>query len=112
MRDFRLGRNTTEHYTSLTEAAAAFGCRPVVKKTKDEEKLKKQQNDFGARHLCKACSQPMTFIGGNQMCCANPECKGIKLERKDKDGNSVITYLTSYELLDEKGSEIAQNIYT
>ena len=32
----------------------------------------------------------MTFIGGHIMTCTNPDCKGIKVEREDKDGNKIV----------------------
>lgn len=111
MREFRMGRNTTEHYTSFQDVAKAFGCRPVKKKTDDKKKLEKQQEVFNGKHRCRACGLPMTYIGGNQMACTNDKCKGIKIEREDKEGNKIISYVVSYELLDDKGSEIANNIF-
>ena len=113
MKEFRLGRNTKEHYTSIEEMAKAWGCKPVVKRTKDEKKLKGQQEKFCTRHKCKACGQPMTWVGGSMMTCQNENCKGIKVEEKDKDGNIVkIEYLVPYDLLDDTGAEIAQNIFS
>lgn len=113
MKNFRLGKNTKEHYTSIEEMAKAWGCKPVVKRTKDEKKLKGQQEKFCARHKCKACGQPMTWVGGSMMTCQNENCKGIKVEEKDKDGNIVkIEYLVPYDLLDDTGAEIAQNIFS
>lgn len=111
MREFRMGHNTTEHYSSFEECAKAWGCRPVSKKTKNEKKLKEQQEKFNSRHKCKACGEPMTFIGGNQMVCLNESCKGIKEERTDKEGNVIVTYKPSFELLDRKSAEIANNIF-
>ena len=46
------------------------------------------------------------------MTCTNEKCKGIKLEREDKEGNKVVSYVTSYELLDSNGAEIAANIFS
>ena len=112
MKTFRMGRNTTEHYSSFEEAAKAFGCRPVIKKTKDEEKLKGQQEKFCAKHRCKACGEPMKWITGSVMSCTNEKCKGIKMEREDADGNKIVSYITSYDLLDDTGAEIAQNIFS
>lgn len=111
MREFRLGRNTTEHYSSFEELGKAFGCRPVNKRTKDEKKLKEQQEKFNAKHKCKACGQPLTYIGGNQMVCLNADCKGIKHKRTDAEGNVIVTYRPSYELLNSKSAEIANNIF-
>lgn len=112
MSNFRMGSNTREHYTSFTDMAAAWGCKPVVKKTSDAEKLKGQQEKFVNKHKCKACGQPMTYVSGTSvMSCQNPSCKGIKHVREDKDGNEIVTYLPSYDLLDSLGSEIASNIF-
>ena len=112
MKDFRMGRNTTEHYSSFEEVAKAWGCKPVVKKTKDENKLKSQQEKFCAKHRCKACGEPMTWIDGSVMTCTNEKCKGIKVEREGADGNKIISYVVSYDLLDDLGTEIACNIFS
>lgn len=111
MREFRIGGGFKECYFSLEECAKAWGCKPVTKQTKDKKKLESQREKFCAKHRCKACSQPMTYIGGNQMTCTNEKCKGIKVEREDKEGNKIVSYVTSYELLDSNGAEIAANIF-
>ena len=112
MKNYRMSKGTTEHYTSLEELRTAWGKAPYKKRTKDEDKLEKQQKNFCKRHLCKACGLPMVWIGGNMMACQNEKCKGIPLEKKDADGNVIQTiYLTSYDLLDDKGAEIANNIF-
>lgn len=111
MTNYRLSKGTTEHYTSLEELRAAWGKEPFVKRTKDENKLKTQRENFAKKHLCSACKQPMQYIGGNVMTCTNPNCKGIKVERTDKEGNTIITYETSYDLLKPLGAEIASNIF-
>lgn len=112
MREFRMGRNVTEHYSSFEDMRAAWGCKPVKKKTDDKVKLEKQQSDFCEKHLCKACKSPMTYVGGNIMTCTNDKCKGIKIEKEGKDGEKIISYITSYELLDTRGAEIANNIFS
>ena len=112
MRQFRIGGGFKECYFSLGECAKAWGCKPVTKQTKDKKKLESQREKFCAKHRCKACGQPMTYIGGNQMACTSEKCKGIKVEREDKEGNKVVSYVTSYELLDSKGAEIAANIFS
>ena len=111
MKEFRKAKGVTERYTSLEEMGKAWGCKPVIKQTKDKEKLQKQREKFCGYHKCKACGEPMTYIGGSIMTCTNEKCKGIKLERKDADGNVIVTYLTSYELLDDHFAEIAENIF-
>ena len=111
MKTFRMGRNTTEHYSSFQEMGKAWGCKPI---TKNEEKLKKQQEKFLAHkdNKCKACGESMTWIGGNQMVCMNEKCKGIKIEKEDAEGNKMITYVTSYTLLDEKLADYAQYLFS
>ena len=111
MKEFRMGKNTTEHYNSLEELRVAFGCKPIIKQTKDKDKLQKQREKFCGFHKCKACGEPMVYNGGNIMTCANEKCKGIKVEKKDAEGNTIITYLTSYELLDDHFAEVAENIF-
>ena len=109
----RLGNNTTENYSSFEELAAAWGCKPVSKVTKDMKKLKDQQEKFRGKHKCKACGEPMEFINNTStMACKNPKCKGIKQVRLDKEGNEIVTYLPSYDLLDELGAEIGNNIFS
>ena len=112
MKEIRLGGGFKEHYSSFEEMAKAYGHKPVIKKTKDANKLASQQEKFCARHKCKACGNSMSWVGGNQMACTNEKCKGIKVEREDKEGNKIISYVVSYELLDELGAEIANNIFS
>ena len=112
MKDFRLGRNETAHYSSFEEMRKAYGLPTLNKKTKDENKLEAQQQKFLSKHRCKACNEPMMYIGGNQMVCKNEKCRGIKFVREDKEGNEIVTYLPSYDLLNELGSEIANNIFS
>ena len=112
MRDFRMGRNTTEHYNSFTDLAKSWGCRPIVKKTKDADKLKGQQEKFLNSNRCKACGNPMTFIAdSNIMCCTSEACKGIKHQSTNEEtGETKVWYTPSYKVLDEKGAIIANNI--
>lgn len=113
MKAFRMGCNTTEHYSSFEEAARAWNCKPVNKKIKNEEKLNKLQEKFNQKpkHKCKACGEPLTYIGGNMLTCTNEKCKGIKVEKEDADGKKIVTYVTSYFLLDEKDAEFANVIF-
>ena len=50
-------------------------------------------------------------MGGNIVACTNSKCKGIKNIKKLDDGTEVVTYLTSYELLDDIGTNIANRIF-
>ena len=81
MKEFRKGKNCTEYYTSFDELREGFNLKPIVKRTKDEEKLKGQRQRFMDRHKCKACNQPMSYVGGTVMTCINEKCKGIKEKR-------------------------------
>ena len=111
MKEFRKSKGVTEHYTSLEELGKAYNCKPNIKRTKDDEKLKKQQENFCKHYRCKACGEPMYYVGGSIMTCCNEKCKGIKVERKDADGNTIVNYMVSYELLDDHFSEVASNIF-
>ena len=111
MKNFRMPKGVTEHYTSLEELRTAYGLKAVIKQTKDEEKLKKQRENFCNHYRCKSCGMPMTYIGSSIMTCTNEKCKGIKHERKDADENTIVTYSVSYELLDDHFSEVAQNLF-
>ena len=112
MKNFRMGSNTTAHYSSFEEVAKAFGCKPIVKQTKDKEKLEIQRNKFVNRHLCSACEKPMVYTGGNLMVCKNENCLGIKHETKnDETGEVRVWYTPSFDLLDSKGAVIAENIF-
>jgi len=113
MREIRLGGGFTEHYSSFEEMAKACGRKPIIKKTKDANKLASQQEKFRAKHLCAACKQPMEFVRNtNVMVCSNEKCKGLKNVRVDKEGNEVVTYTTSYDILDELGAEIGNVIFS
>ena len=53
----------------------------------------------------------MTWIGESMMTCMNEKCRGIKNEKTDAEGNVIVTYSTSYEILEDKYAEIASNIF-
>lgn len=112
MREFRMGRNTTEHYSSFEEAAKSWGCKSINKRTKDEKKLNEQRERFYKSNTCKTCGHPMTFITEtNIMCCTNEACKGIKHQIVNEEtGETKIWYTPSYKVLDDKGAIIASNI--
>lgn len=113
MKNYRVSKDTTEHFTSLESLRAAFGLKPVTKRTNDKSKLMKQREDFANKHKCKACGSPMTYLdNGNVMACTNPECKGIEKKKIDKEGNEITYYLPSYDLLDNRGSDIAAHIFS
>lgn len=109
----RIDQNGVEHFSSFEELAAAWKIKPASKVTKDKDKLKAQQERFVGRHKCKACGEPMIWVTGTSaMTCNNPACKGIKITRENDDGTKSVSYITSYDLLDETGMEIAENIFS
>lgn len=110
MREFRKGKNCTEHYTSFSEAAKAFGCREVVKRTKDENKLAMQREKFLG--ICKVCKQPLHLVSGcNVLSCTNPDCRGVKMTGTNEDGSTYEWYIPVNRVLDSKGAEIARNLF-
>ena len=111
MKFYRMSKGETAHYSSFEELRTAWGLAPVIKQTKDKAKLEKQRENFLNRHLCPACKQPMSYLGGNMMACQNENCKGIKHEAKNDLGETRVWYTVPYELLDEKGSDVANNIF-
>ena len=114
MKNFRLGKDTKEHYTSFEEMRKAWGCKPISRKTKNEKTLKDQQEKLCKKYLCKACGQPMSYIPGSSlMTCKNENCEGIKEEIKDKEGNVVkVEYLVSYKFLEPRDKSFAENIFS
>ena len=114
MKSFRMGRNTTEHYSSFQELAQSWGCKPVVNKPQNKEKAKMLQEKFcnKPKHKCKACGEPMTYIGGNQLTCTNEKCNGIKVEKNLPDGSKSVTYVTSYFLLEDEDASYAKYIFS
>ena len=114
MKTKRLPKDVSEYYTSFEELRVGWNLKPVTKQTSDKSKLEKQRVDFCKRHVCSACKKPMVYVAGvNMLVCQNPDCKGIKHEQKDSETGEVkVWYSPSYDLLDERGSNIAQNIFT
>ena len=101
MKDFKKIKGDISTYSSFEELGKAFGCKPVVKQTKDKEKLKQQRENFCNRNRCKVCGQSMIYVGYGMMACVNEKCSGI--ETKDENFESV--YSAVYKYLDEKGIE-------
>ena len=111
MKELRLGKGYTAQYSSFEELAKAYGCKPITKRTKDEKKLNKQREVFLSKHKCRACGEYMTYIpSSNVMTCTNEKCKGIKIKKSDSEGNTSVSYVIPFHLLDETGEEVATNI--
>jgi len=116
MKNYRLSKDVTGYYTSFEELATKeFGCKPYkkLKRTNDEEKLKKQREAFCSNHRCKACGEPLAYVTDHWMTCVNEKCKGIKVEKTDKDGNKIASYIVSCEeLWKDRDVEIAHNLFS
>lgn len=111
MKELRLGKGYTAQYSSFEELAKAYGCKPVTKRTKDLNKLNKQREAFLSKHKCRGCGEFMTYFpDSNVMTCTNEKCKGIKIKKVDSEGNTTVSYIPSYHLLDDVGEEVAKNI--
>lgn len=110
---YRLSKDTIARFTSMEELRKAWQLNPLTtKKPNNAKRLKKVQEDFKSHHKCKACGSPMEWITGSVMTCTNPQCKGIKVERVDDDGNKIISYITSYNLLSDHYAEIAETLFS
>lgn len=108
-------KGTSPVYTSFEDIREkVWGLPPLRKKNKDPEALKEQQEYFCGKKFnrCRACGQPMTYMGGNIMACTNENCKGIKIERKDEEGNTKVSYVTSYRLLNDFDAMKANNMFS
>jgi hypothetical protein len=109
------GCKATEHYSSFDELRPLFGLNQLNWVTKDEDKLKNQQENFYKRdkkRTCSVCEQPMTLVKGTSvMICVNPKCNGIKNVSKDSEGNEIVNHRPSFCLLDGKAIDVANNIF-
>ena len=109
MREIRLGGGFKEHYSSFEEMAKAYGHKL---KKKNENKTKELQDKFCAKYRCTACGQPMGYIGGGLMTCMNDKCKGIKIERENREGNKTVTYDVSYKYVKDYDVSYANYIFS
>lgn len=118
MKNYVMHKDVTAHYTSLEDLRAGWNLPPVQRKTSNADKLKSQQEKFLSKHICKACGKPMVYSGGNLMICTNPDCKGIKVEKTLKKFDHGVekeevrvNYLPSFDILTDRGADIAHNIF-
>lgn len=112
MREFRMPKGVTEHYTSMEALREGFGLKPIRKKTNDQTKLKAQQEKLVG--TCRVCKKPLTFILGTNTCaCTNPDCKGMKMSSKnEEDGTERVWYIPVTRVLNDKGMEIGNNLFS
>lgn len=111
---YRLSKDTIARFTSMEELREAWQLKPLpTKKPNNAKRLKKVQDDFKAHHKCRACGKPMDLVQGtNIFTCCNPQCKGIKIEKEDSEGNKYVEYITSYDILNNHYAEIANTLFT
>lgn len=106
MKEFRKGKDVTEHYTSFAEMAKAWGCAPVEKKrTKNADKLKAQREKFLG--TCPICQSANKFVSPQYIVCSNVDCKGKNIAPKGEEPR----YVLSMRELNEKGIEIASHLF-
>ena len=111
MKEFRKAKGVTERYTSLEELREGFGLSPIKKKTNDDQKLKAQQEKLVG--TCRVCKKPLVWLKGTNICaCQNPDCKGVKMTSVDDEGNEKVWYIPVTRTLNEKGMEIAENLFS
>ena len=102
--------NKPVRFTSLEALRQAYGLKPVLRRTSDKDKLASQREKF--LKTCKCCKQPLTYLSGtNVLACCNPDCKGIEMKSKNEDGSINVWYIPVTRILDEKGMEIAMNLF-
>lgn len=112
MRDHRATKGETAYYTSFSDLRKSWGLKDVsVKRTKDEKKLAEQRDKFVG--TCNACHGKLEYVSGTNVCvCKNEKCKGVKVGTKtDEAGNEKPIYAPYQRILDNKGFEIAQNLF-
>lgn len=97
-------------FHSFQEVASFLGFKIENKKQKvNEDKVER----FKQYHLCPACHRPMTYCGGNIMVCQTNGCKGMPHKFIDPEtGNEKVWYTACYHILDEKGENIAMNLFS
>lgn len=96
-------------YSSFSEYASA---NKIVVKTKDIKDKQQRKDKFMEHHKCRGCGQYLVLVPDtNIMRCSNPVCRGIKRSRKDKEGNDIVYYDPSYDILEEKWASYASALF-
>lgn len=71
----RKEKNGNRYFSFNELAQDVFNLRPRdPHEFKNLNKKDEVQKGFEKRHMCNNCHTPLTYIGGNVMCCKNPEC--------------------------------------
>lgn len=103
---YRPSKGETAHYTSLEQLREDFHLPKISKKSKNKEKVAKQQEQLLGK--CKVCGNPLSYIyGTNVLACTNEECKGKKITAKSGEE----FYVPVVKILDNKGTDIAINLF-
>ncbi len=108
MKNYRMSKNTTAHYSSLEELREAMHLPKIQKRTKNNEKLAKQREHFLGR--CRVCGEPLSYISGtNVLVCSNDKCQGHKITARNENGEDK--FVPVMRVLDDKGAEIANSLF-
>lgn len=91
----RKEKNGTRYFGFDEVAKELYNLPPYSNGFSNEEQRKSVLQKFEAKNVCKDCKQPLSYIGGNVLCCKNSECKSSK----------------SFRLLTDKQKSLAQAIY-
>lgn len=88
----RKENNGTRYFSFDEVAKEVFNINPPSSTLRNPAKRDDLVAKFNERNKCKFCKHPLSYVGGNVLCCMNPECKQQKL---------------SYKLLDHKTKNLA-----
>ena len=88
----RKENNGTRYFGFDEVAKEVYNLTPPSSTLRNPAKRDELVAKFYERNKCKFCKQPMTYVGGNVLCCKNPDCK-----QKSQ----------SFKLLDEKTKNLA-----
>ena len=106
----RLQKDVTGHYNSFQDLAKDFGLAPATHRTKDTEKLKSQRDKIAGK--CKVCGETLTHISDtNVFACTNEKCKGVKISKVNRDGETKVSFIPVVKVVEGVGSKIVENIF-
>ena len=93
-----------------------FGLNELIRRTSNEEKLKKQQQKFNSKYMCRSCGSQMTWVEGtNVLVCPNHDCKGRVrvIKTREKDGSEKEITLSSVVnvLLTPHGENVVESLF-
>ena len=90
----RKEKNGNRYFSFEELANNVFNIKIKNTQSWDEKKKNEIKEVFEKKHTCRSCNTPMTYKGGNIMCCMNPDCPK-----------------QNFHLLSEKGKRTAINLY-